>query len=295
MKYILKGTFLGLSNINLQFDKYLFDDNMYITKTYAHMMSPFILAFSPAEPGKAHPAPWKPALGGISHDITAEIFIPETIFEKDKDPLVTLSTIVALLRIYVNPKITAPVLSNISFASAAKAADNEILLTPYESNEVCYSIVKSNDHSIETSELDWIKDNWKNARNLTYESPELQLCFDAMTYSFFTKNPTSALVSIWGALEALFSPAKAELRFRVSALIASFLEDPGKDRVNRQKQIAKLYDARSKAAHGTSKKDLDAYVNSMQLLREVIIKIIESNSIPTMDQLNDLLFGATES
>ena len=57
------------------------------------------------------------------------------------------------------------------------------------------------------------------------------------------------MVSPWGALEALFSPSTSELKFRVSSLIAAYFEVPGVERVKCQREVAKLYDKRSTAAH----------------------------------------------
>jgi hypothetical protein len=48
----------------------------------------------------------------------------------------------------------------------------------------------------------------------------------------------------------MFSPARSLLKLRVSALIASYLEPPGASRQLLQQHVARLYDARSVAAHG---------------------------------------------
>ena len=48
------------------------------------------------------------------------------------------------------------------------------------------------------------------------------------------------MVSLWAGLESLFSPSTMELRFRVSALISSYLHEHGKERQNLYKKIMKL-------------------------------------------------------
>ena len=100
------------------------------------------------------------------------------------------------------------------------------------------------------------------------------------------------MVSIWGALEALFSPSTTELKFRVSALIAAFLEPPGMERAKLQKEIAKLYDKRSAAAHGKPKHEPEDLLSSFNLLRRVLIAIIASGKVPSKNDLEGMLFGS---
>ena len=99
------------------------------------------------------------------------------------------------------------------------------------------------------------------------------------------------MVAIWAALEALFSPSTTELRFRVSALIASYLEPPGELRQSRAKAIGKLYDKRSSAAHGKSTHEDDDLLASFNLLGEVLRRMIEQGRVPTKPELEGMLFG----
>jgi hypothetical protein len=99
------------------------------------------------------------------------------------------------------------------------------------------------------------------------------------------------LISLWGALEAFFSPSTTELKFRISALIASFLEPPGKQRATLQKDVAKLYDMRSAAAHGKPRHEQADVLNTFNLLRRVLFAFIDDKSVPTKDELEARLFG----
>src|SRR5262249_37758564 len=107
-------------------------------------------------------------------------------------------------------------------------------------------------------------------------------------------DPRLALVSLWGALETLFFVGKGELRFRISSLIAAFLEEPGEARHKLQKRIAKLYDARSEAAHGARSPsgDTQDLLETYSLMKRVLVKILESNHVPTKEELEGSLFGA---
>ena len=102
-----------------------------------------------------------------------------------------------------------------------------------------------------------------------------------------------ALVFIWAALENIFSPDKAqELRFRVSALIASYLESPGRKRKQKFQRVLQLYDARLKAAHGSAKHDSSTPYDTYDLLRRVVIEMIEEKAVPSKAELESELFGS---
>ena len=78
----------------------------------------------------------------------------------------------------------------------------------------------------------------------------------------------------------MFSPAKAELRFRVSANIAAFLEAPGPGRLELQKKVAKLYDSRSQAAHGGTDLPETALADTYALTKRVLTNVIETITCP---------------
>jgi len=79
--------------------------------------------------------------------------------------------------------------------------------------------------------------------------PPLNLALRAAHAFTVRGRPVSALLTAWGALEELFAPSRAELRFRVSAHISAYLEPVGPKRLETFKTVADLYNARSKAAH----------------------------------------------
>jgi hypothetical protein len=100
-----------------------------------------------------------------------------------------------------------------------------------------------------------------------------------------------ALLSLWEALEGMFSPAKTERKFRVSTNIASYLEPLGTPRMELRKRVGKPYDARSQAAHGGSELPKDALRDSYSLTKRVISKVIEENEVPDREKLDEALFG----
>jgi len=123
------------------------------------------------------------------------------------------------------------------------------------------------------------------------DSPEFSLAMNAHDQVPLASQPGLAMVSLWGALEALFHAGRSELRFRVSALIAAYLEPPGAGRLELQRQIAKLYDARSSAAHGRKDDEVGPVRDAFVLMRRVLTRIIENSHVQTRDELEELLLG----
>jgi hypothetical protein len=137
----------------------------------------------------------------------------------------------------------------------------------------------------------WVADRWPTALKFLSESAEFALAVDALTIGQYVHRSALTIVAIWAALEALFSPSTSELKFRVSSLIAAYLENPGEARGTRARAVAKLYDKRSAAAHGKPTHDKTHVVESFNLLREVLTKMLDEQRVPTKGELEAMLYG----
>lgn len=284
----------GLSGLELQEPSFELGCGLTLSKTYAHLMAPFMMAFKPAPKGSHHPAPWKAAQGGSRFDINAELCVPEAIEGKFGSKIEVARTVLFLLRLNVNPATTLPVFSNHAFAVLSEIRDNETRLFPYEVQPRHFPLGVVG--GIATPEaVGWVSERWQVTHKLILESAEFSLAVGAIDSGQFVRQSTLALVSLWGALEALFSPSTAELKFRVSALIAAFLEPPGTARYALQKDIAKLYDKRSAAAHGKPKHDAEDLLATFNLLRRVLFEIIDRGEVPSKETLDAALFGVEPS
>lgn len=286
-----KKLFFGLHGLQLPEAGCDLGNGVVVRKTYAHIFAPFMVAFAPPEElTKHHPGPWSSASGGISYDISAELVVPIEN-EGGTDKAIQIARVILfLLRLGVNPAITLPVFSNLAF-DRENANEKHQALYPFEVQNRFFALsVEEEAASFES--LKWVQDYWLVTQELLKKSPEFALAKEAIDQGQFIQNTTLTLVSLWGALEALFSPSTSELRFRVSALIASFLEKPGPSRRELQKKVAKLYDKRSAAAHGRPKHDQQHLLETFNLLRNVLFKIIESGYVPNNEQLDIMLFGS---
>ena len=281
----------GLSGLELEEESFELGDGISLSRTYAHLMAPFMMAFKPAPPGGHHPAPWKAASGGFSFDVNADLLIPSHIEEQYGSRINVAKTIVFLLRLGVNPATTLPVFANYPFSTLTQAQDSQTKLFPFEVQPRHFQLGVAGGIATPTA-IAWVKDRWQVTHTLTSESAEFSLAVEAIDGGQFVQNSALALLSLWGALEALFSPSRSELQFRVSSLIAAYLEPPGGGRAGLQKEIAKLYDKRSAAAHGKPKHEAEDLLSTFNLLRRVLMAIIDSGEVPSKDHLEGLLFGS---
>lgn len=281
--------YAGLYGLVLVPDTFELGHGAMISRTYAHFMAPFIMAFAPAPPGKPHPAPWKPAKGGLAIDITTELFLPASTGIPQLDRMNTIWWIVALMRLHANTSISVPVVSSERFASIP-AIEQEPHLWPMEIHTPRLFPEGSAVRSIDVPELKWLRDNWYDAAVLLVKE-DFSLAFQAVDLSVWNHSPGLALIAVWGALERLFSPSAQELSFRVSANIAAYLESPGRERYACFKKVKGLYDSRSKAAHGSGETDLVPYAETYAIARRVLLKMIEARHVPDKKELEANLFG----
>jgi len=103
----------------------------------------------------------------------------------------------------------------------------------------------------------------------------------------------AAIARIWSGIEALFG-VESELVYRISLIAASLLEPPGQPRKARFRSVRRLYGIRSKAVHGQRLSDEQlraALSESFDLLRSLLLVIIEKGRMLTSDALDDAVMG----
>ncbi len=225
-------------------------------------------------------------------DIKAELQVPPTPSGELSVQYEIGRFIVFLIRLWVEPRVTVPLLATSSMESVRKAKDEDRFIRPLEVWPRFFHVELEGARST-SEEMSWIRENWRSALKLYQDHTEFRLAADAIDNSAFISNTALILISLWGALEALFSPSTSELRFRVSSLIAAYLEPPGDARHERQREVSGLYDKRSAAAHGRPKHQVDDLVDTYALLRTVLLRMIEKKHVPQKRELEGILFGST--
>lgn len=265
-----------------------------LRRTFAHLMSSNTIAFNPPiPPGKHHGGPWKATTQHAGFDVFTEVFIPETYKPPHGlTPFEVVRTLTCMLRLYCNPAIRFLLETNHSLSAYASVPDREMVIRPVEATREYIPLRMSDDgYAAAAFRLNWVVKHWQTAVDLMGSQADFRLAMEAYELSTFIPSNALTLVSLWGALEALFSPSTTELRFRVSLLISSYLCKPGKARLDMQKEIFDLYDKRSAAAHGKPKHNDEHLSQSFLILRSVLIRMIEATHVPTKVELNNMLMG----
>lgn len=249
-----------------------------------------MIAFAKASPGKAHPAPWRAARGGFNYDIEVEIAVPATKkLPGALTPEDTVWLIAALLRLANYPYLIVPVFSDHAFDEAATSSQQP-LLRPFETQPRILSARAATEGVITLGDLEWVKSVWPRTAELLDRNISFNMALRAADACTVRGRSASALLMAWGALEELFAPAPAELRFRVSAYIASYLEPIGPKRLALFKSLASLYNERSKAAHSVGETETGVLLQTFVILRNALVRIIDEGVVPTQADIEKLLF-----
>ena len=285
----------GFANLELEEDAYDLGSGILLRKTYGHLMAPFTMAFKrPAEYDQPHPGPWKSLGDGFAFDIEAELKIPASLGSGKHGQMEIGRAILFLLRLGIHPSIRLPVFANFPLSMVAELPARETWLRPYDF-EPRYFPLDSDCETFGCAQAEWIKDRWQTVLRLCREDAAFALATEAIDRGQFIQTTALALVSLWAALEALFSPSTAELKFRVSALIAAYLEPPGDARLTLQHEVAKLYDKRSAAAHGKPNHENEHLIDTFNLLARVLRQMIDRGAVPKKEDLDRALFGGASS
>ena len=284
--------YFGLTELPLGDSKYDLGDGILLYSSHAKFLSPLMLvntSDTAASTAGTKPAYWQ--IGGETSEITAELVIPAEAASSSKERFELARLIVFLIRLWTNPAVGLHVFSNHPLSSLTTLpSDIQPRIVPLETYPRHFRLGLIDNSKIQSS-LAWVQENWKTAQHLYKTSAEFRFAADAMDSGQFVENSALTLVSLWGALEAIFSPSPSELKFRVSSLIASYLEPPGQTRIEVQKEIAVLYDKRSAAAHGKPRHEGNDLLKTFELLRKVIIKMLRRKAVPTKEELEQFLFG----
>lgn len=285
--------FAGLTSLELPEEPVALGRGLLLSKTHAKFLTPLSLVNTSApsvDPLRPKPAYWQ--VNRREYEVTAELWIPNTVAASFKERFEIAQFVVLMLRLWSDPGIGLHVISSHRFGALCDLPDNDRpVLIPVETHPRHFQLGTIDPSSV-LSSLGWVKENWQTAHSLYNASTEFRLAADSLDSGQFVPNHALTLVSLWAALEAIFSPSTTELKFRVSALIAAYLKPPGDARLEFQKQVASLYDMRSAAAHGKPRHQGDHLLQTFELVRKVLIKMIHDKGVPTKEELERRLFGA---
>lgn len=290
MSNVDEGTYFGLSDIELGCERLEYPRGIILSKTYAHITRPAVLAFSRTQSGQPDPEHWRYAHESKSEEVTCQLFIPYSAAPELSGRIELAQQILFVLRVWADPRVMLTAGSNIPFDSIASAEDGHATLIEFPARTKHFHLLPASDDGAKRG-MRGVAAILESALELFSTSPEFRLAAAALNSGQFHEESSLTIVSIWGALEAIFAPGTGELRFRVSALIAAYLHPPGRERHEEQKRIAKLYDKRSAAAHGRARHTEKDLFDTLVLMRTILVDFIRSKHVPRYAELEAQLFG----
>ncbi len=192
------------------------------------------------------------------------------------------------------PFLSVPVISNRSFRDIPNSRE-EPRLTPFETEGRIFGPANSTDSTLDEDQLAWVAKKWRPTGHLLNRNPKFYSAFRAFDGATVRGRASASMLALWGGLEQLFAPSAGELRFRVAALLASYLEEPGAPRLELYKQVLALYNERSAAAHTAQDVETGPLVQTYVIMRNALIRMIDEDRVPTQLDLESLLFCVTLS
>lgn len=282
--------FGGVSGVILPVASFSLGEGIELRQTFSHLFSANMMAFSPLGPEGYHPAPWKAAKGGFGYDITVEICSPsQTSLGESFDAKEIIWWVAALLRLARYPYLSVPVVSDCSFRDIPAIKD-EPTLTPLETERRMLGAPEGTDCTLSLADLTWVANKWQSAGKLLNSNPKFLGALKAFDASTVRGRASASMLALWGGIEQLFAPSAGELRFRVASLLASYLEEPGRERLELYKRILKLYNERSLAAHTAKEIETGPLVETYVIMRNALVRMIDEEKVPTQYELESLLF-----
>lgn len=281
--------YAGLSGVEMIDNQFDLGQGVYIRKTYAHLFAPFMVAFNPPGKLKNHDGPWKATKGGLSFDIDVEIEIPKLkTFERLSGQDEGAWLFASLLRLAKYPFINVVALSDMPFRSVT--SESEPTIYPFETKHRIFSPPDKKKPTLAEHDLLWLQEHWEKTAELMIKTPKFYSAYKAFDSASVQGKVSASLLSIWGAIEQIFSPNTGELKFRVCSNLASYLTERGDKRLELFKELSKLYNDRSIAAHTSRNIEHSPFIGSYVHLRNALIKIVETGIVPTQEDFEDLMY-----
>ena len=279
--------FGGLSGATLGVEQFEICEGLIVRQTYAHVMSPYILAFHrPKRTDGHHPGPWKTTRGGMWIDVEIEIELKEAVQPTSFDRVNTLWWALALLRLSTGAKLRMPVVSNTSFTSIARSA-TEPTLWPIETLPSQFLTVPDPPRAIGQEDLVWVREAFFSG-SLLMKVQAFGRSFQTFDQAIWAHSPGSAIIVIWAALETLIQPGKNHVTKKLASSLSVLLEQSGASRDRLFQRVSSLYNARGSSAHASLSPTSEQLMSSFDIARRSFIACIDNHKIPNFAELQDM-------
>ncbi len=273
--------FGGISGFSLPVERFELLPGLTLSRTYAHLIAPFIMAFSPPEkPHSPHPGPWAALReGGLT--ILVEIKLDAGVAPLSFDRLNTLWFVVALLRLRLALPLQMPVL--IDRALREVPANVEVAnLLPIEMNLT--GLFTASPRVPTKADLEWVSDHIAAAAELMKE-PAFNRAFLTLDQAVAIQSPGAGIVIAWAATETLIRPGAKRITERISRAVAAYLHPPGPHRDRAFSEVVKSYGARGGAVHAGCPPEAQQFQAAFRLARAAVTRAIELRRVPDIEEL----------
>jgi hypothetical protein len=275
--------FGGLSGARLGVEQFEVASGLVIRQTFAHVMSPYIMAFAPPDsPSKPHPGPWRPVSGGGGFDVRIEVALAEGASPVGFDRVNTIWWTLSLMRLMTGLPLVLPVLSDTRFDEAAHSV-HEPRLWPIEVSRPRLG-QKASDDTITGEHLVAVATLFAPGAALM-DIEHFNRAYQTWDQAPFAHSSGAAMVMIWAALETLFRPGSNNLTKRLSKAIATHLERPGSKREALQQKVASIYELRGSSVHDSQEATGVALADSASLARRAFIACMGEGAVPDCEAL----------
>lgn len=280
--------FGGMAGATLNVDKFEICEGLVIRRTYAHVMSPYILAFrQPERAGQHHPGPWKPARGGhVGLDVEIEIALQVEARPTGFNRLNTLWWVLTLLRLSTGARLRMPVVSDTAFSCIAESS-TEPTLWPIETLPRQLHTMPDPPEAIGEKELLWVHQAFGPGSELMNDEA-FGRAFQTFDDVIWAHSSGSAIVMTWAALETLIRPGRSDITKRLASSLAALLEPPGAERERLFQQIKLLYETRGSSAHASRSPGAHQLFESLGVARRAFIACIDNREVPKAETLYEM-------
>ena len=278
--------FGGVSGATLSVDKFQICEGLALRRTYAYVMSPYVLAFSrPENIGRHHPGPWKAARGGSWLDVEIEIALDQDVRPTGFDRINTLWWLLALLRLSSGASLKLPVVSDVSYCLIAEGT-TEPNFWPVETLARQFGTVSVPPQTIAMEHLVWVREAFDPGSRMMTD-PTFGRAFRAFDEAIWAHCAGSALITIWAALETLIRPGQNGIAKRLASSVAALLEPPGSGRDRLFGQVKSLYEARGGSAHASRAPEKQQLLSSFDIGRRCFMSCIDRQWVPKVGELQE--------
>ena len=279
--------FGGLAGAQLGTEEFEVCEGLVLRQTYAHLMSPYILALSrPERPGKHHPGPWKSARGGQWLDLEIEVALREDARPTGFDRLNTLWWVLALLRLATGANLRMPVVSDTPF-SGIKDTPIHPIIWPIETLPRQLPTISDPPKVIDKRHLLWVRQVFSSGSKLMNHQA-FGRSFQTFDGAIWAHSTGSAIIVIWAAVETLIQPGRPDTTKRLSSSLAALLEPAGAQRDRLFQRIRSLYEARSSSAHASRSPAVQQLFDSFEIARNTFVYCIDNDLLPDASRLHKM-------